>query len=484
MTYVVLNEMDKIFDNLSIVPFIANDIKLESEEDKEKFNNLIFTKYDGDSLKLTPQCSCGKIKGEFRVDEYCDSCFTPCKPQYSGKIESFVWMLPAPNMRGFILPAVWHMLNVAYKTNGVNVIRWLCDPYYRIPISKMPDKVKTLIDKGHQRGYKYFSDNFLEIIDELSLSSTGKVNKRHKHIYELVHNNIDKIFCKALPVPSKTVLVLEKNNTDKYFDKDMFPAIDAVILATEMGQLPEGTKLATYESKMVNIMDKMATFFQNFTGELLTGKNGIFRKHYFAARMHFTARQVITSNHGVHNADELTIPWTAAVKLFWEHIRSKLMKPPYNMSLLDIHDLTIFAANNYHPIIDKILEEIIVTDSPWKGFPCLFSRPPILTRGSVQFFYITKYTKNPAVNTIKISPLVLAMPNADFDGDCMHLTLIQGKEHHDVFKVLAPAFTILDPDVPRSLSGAIKMPAPIVTTVNNFFLESDIILREYLEKNK
>lgn len=409
----VLINLEEVFDKLSHPPFIANNISLDSEEDKLRFNDLIYTKYDGENLKLTAQCNCGKVKGDFRIDEYCDVCQTVCKPQYSGKIESAVWMVAHPTTIGFITPIVWQMLTTAYRIRGVDVIRWLCDPYMKVPTRKLPEKVVKLISKGHKRGYKYFTDNFFEIIDELSLNKAGKVVKRYQPIYELLHSNKDKIFTKYLPAPAKMALVLERNNSGNYFDKSLFPAIDAVILATEMGALPPDVKYAKIESKMVNIIDRMATFIKNFSTELLTGKEGIFRKHYFAGRLHFSARQVITSNHGVHGADELIIPWTCAVNLFTEHLRSKLLKPPYSMPLMDAYNLVVFATNNYNSLIDKLLNEIIVEDSPWKGFPCLFSRPPILTRGSVQFFYITGYSKNPAVNTIKISPLVLKMPNAD-----------------------------------------------------------------------
>ena len=160
-----------------------------------------------------------------------------------------------------------------------------------------------------------------------------------------------------------------------------------------------------------------------------------------------------------------------------------MLKPPYNYGIYKITDLLRYATNNYDPTIDKLLHEIIVEDTPYRGFPCLFSRPPILTRGSIQFFYITDYIRDPAVNTIRISPLVLVMPNADFDGDAMHITLLLDGAMHDAFKVLAPMFTILDPDNPNSLSGAIKMPAPVIGTVNNWFLEGDLKLLEYLNEN-
>lgn len=65
------------------------------------------------------------------------------------------------------------------------------------------------------------------------------------------------------------------------------------------------------------------------------------------------------------------------------------------------------------------------------------------------------------------------------DGDAMHCTLIQGKAMHDAFRVLAPAFTILDPDNLNSLSDAIKMPAPVISTINNWFIDGDRKLAEY-----
>lgn len=61
----------------------------------------------------------------------------------------------------------------------------------------------------------------------------------------------------------------------------------------------------------------------------------------------------------------------------------------------------------------------------------------------------------------------------------MHVTLIQGKAMHDAFRVLAPAFTILDPDNLNSLSDAIKMPAPVISTINNWFIDGDRKLTEY-----
>lgn len=479
MAHLELHDLDKKFNELSIVPFIGNDFNLDSEEDKDKFNQLVYTHYDGESLKLTPSCECRRIRAEYRLGELCEHCGTVCSSKYSGEPDSLIWIVTPPGVEKFIKPVVWIMLTACYREKGVDVIRWLCDPHYR-PTRRLPESINTLRKKGHQRSYNYFVENFYQIIDDLSVRNNGRVFKKHQATYELIQQNKEALFCKALPVPSKTVLVLEKNRGGRYFDKNLYPAIDAVLIAANMGKLDSNTQLRKIESKVVNIISKLAEFFSNFNAKILTGKYGGFRKHYFAGRMHFSARQVITSQHEPHNADELTLPWTAAVKLFTEHLRSKLLKAPYHYDVNKVSDVLRFAANNYDPVIDKLLNQIIHDDTPYRGFPCLFSRPPILTRGSIQFFYITDIIKDPSVNTIRISPLVLVMPNADFDGDAMHVTLLLDRGMHDAFKVLAPAFTILDPDNPNALSAAIKMPSPVIATTNNWLLEGDIALAEYI----
>lgn len=482
MAHLKLFDLDRKFDELSFVPFIGNNFNLNSEEDKDKFNELVYTHYDGESLKLTPSCECGRVKAEYRIGEVCDHCHTVCSSKYSGEPESLIWIVTPPGVEKFIKPVVWNMISTYYRDRGIDVIRWLCDPHFRAN-KRLPDSITSLMAKGHQRGYNYFIKHFFQIIDDLSIRPNGRILKKHKAIYELIQQNRERLFCKALPVPSKTVLVLEKNRGARYFDKNLYPAIDAVLLASELGDMDSDVPMRKVEIKVVNIISKLAEFFTNFSAKILTGKVGSFRKHYFAGRLHFSARQVITSQHEPHLADELTIPWTAAVKLFTEHLRSKLLKPPYNYGINKITDLLRYATNNYDATIDKLLHEIIVEDTPYRGFPCLFSRPPILSRGSIQFFYITNYIKDPSINTIRISPLVLVMPNADFDGDMMHVTLLLDGAMHDAFKVLAPTFTILDPDNPNSLSGAIKMPAPVIGTVNNWFLEGDLKLMEYVNAN-
>lgn len=477
MSHLAITDLNKTFANLPTPPFIANELNIDSEENKRRVNLLVYTHYDGESLKLTPSCECGHVKGEYRIGELCRVCNTYCTSRYSGETQSLLWVTSPKDIGGFIIPVVWLQLRDIYRTDGVDVIRYITDPYYR-PSKRLPE-VLNRYNQHRPRSYKHFIHNFDDIINELSFKANGKLIAKYETIYRLIKENRDKIIVQALPIPSKTLLVVEKNKSDRYFDKNLMPAGDAVIIATEMGALPPDAPSVKFETKMVKIIDRLATFFENFSTKQLTGKRSIPRKHFFAARVHFSARQVITSNFEPHQADELVLPWTAMIGLFTEHIRSKLLKPPYNMGIYEISDILRKAANTYCPIIEEVLETIIKVDTPYKGVPCTFARPPVMTRGSIQFFYITNFLRNPDINVIKISPLVLVMPNADFDGDAMHVTLLPSGALHDAFKVLAPAFTILDPNTPNALSDAIKMPPPIVATINNWFLETDLKLQEY-----
>lgn len=481
MSYLKLANLDKDFKELAFTPILANDLRVDSDEDRMAFNNLVHTQYMDENLNLTPSCECGALKAEFLIGETCRQCGTVVQPKYSGSPQSLVWIKAPEQVRCFIKPIVWIMLSAAYRDGGVDVIRWMCDKSYRSSRSKPPPSIIALQEAGFPRGYNNFIDNFRGIIETLSRGKKGKLKVKKETIYEFVCNNYDQLFTQVIPAPSKTTLVLEANKGNRYFDKNLLPAVDGILMATELRNAAH-EPVTKVESRVVKIIAALAEFYQNFTKEIMTGKTGAFRKHYFASRLHFSARQVITSLYEPHQADELIIPWRCAIGIFTEHLRSKMLKAPYKMSIYEISNCINSAYSNYDPLIEKLLKEIIVYDTPEKGFPALFGRPPILTRGSVQMFYITGFTTDPDENTIRISPLVLVMPNADFDGDAMHLIPILDGYLGGLYNRLSPKRTMLDINNPHKLSNAIKMPIPIVSSVVNWMHDSDVALEQLLDE--
>ena len=92
------------------------------------------------------------------------------------------------------------------------------------------------------------------------------------------------------------------------------------------------------------------------------------------------------------------------------HITNKLLRK--GLSPSECEKFLMLHTNKYHPDLDAIFKELI-EESPYPGLPIILQRNPSLVRGSAQQFYVTKIKPDPSVNTISLSVLTLAAPNAD-----------------------------------------------------------------------
>lgn len=63
---------------------------------------------------------------------------------------------------------------------------------------------------------------------------------------------------------------------------------------------------------------------------------------------------------------------------------------------------------------------------------------------------------------------------ADFDGDALHVWLILDKRLDQRFMRLAPHRSVLDMDMPRSISPVFKQQAPQTLTVYNWLKGSQV----------
>jgi DNA-directed RNA polymerase subunit beta' len=149
--------------------------------------------------------------------------------------------------------------------------------------------------------------------------------------------------------------------------------------------------------------------FKSLT-DMLSGKEGIFRKNLLGKRVDYSGRSVITV--GPHlNLDECGLPIYIAVKIFTPFIIGKLIERKIVYTPKQAEKLIKDEA----PISLKILEEVI------KDKFILLNRAPTLHRLSIEAFKI----KLMPGKTIRLHPLVCDAFNADFDGDQMavHLPL-------------------------------------------------------------
>ena len=59
-----------------------------------------------------------------------------------------------------------------------------------------------------------------------------------------------------------------------------------------------------------------------------------------------------------------------------------------------------------------------------------------------------------------------------FDGDEMNLTLLESHHLVNSFHKLDPIYNVMSPDKPHELSGALKLPAPVIATAANWINRS------------
>jgi DNA-directed RNA polymerase subunit beta' len=149
--------------------------------------------------------------------------------------------------------------------------------------------------------------------------------------------------------------------------------------------------------------------FKSLT-DMLSWKEGIFRKNLLGKRVDYSGRSVITVWPNL-KLNECGLPLYVAVKIFTPFIIGKLIERKIAHTPKQAEKLI----KDESPLALKILEEVI------EDKYVLLNRAPTLHRLSIQAFKV----KLMPWKTIRIHPLVCPAFNADFDGDQMavHLPL-------------------------------------------------------------
>jgi len=228
----------------------------------------------------------------------------------------------------------------------------------------------------------------------------------------------------------------------------------------------------------------------------LSPKSGWFRRHVFGTRPAFSFRAVISSLHGEHRYNEVHLPWSLSVSLFKQHLLNKLhrrgMPPAKANQYLQDHIETF--SELLSELFDELSEEAteqsrqeairrsgsilhrmvnLPVDLQYdSGIGTIIQRNPSLKRLSAQRFFITKIKKDPAINTISLSVLVLKGPNADFDGDALNGILILDTVIRRGLERLAPHYAVMDTHVPFKVSGDLALPGPTLSTFDRWLSSS------------
>lgn len=414
-----LINFDKVFAQLKTQPIIINDVMESSEEEKDSLKQLIYTRFNSDLLSNLPSCECGSsatgqglgITGEYNMGVMCNNCGTVVKSTIEQTIEPILWMRAPKGVHKLINPIIWTMLNNRFSKSGFKVIQWICDTTYR-PTAKIPLAIDAIQRAGIQRGYNYFIENYDFIMNTLFEMKDFSLLKKGNRDYlrELLNNNRDCIFSSYLPLPNKSLLIIEESDKGTYVDPIVVGAINAIQTIASIDSSMSQHSIKTKENRTIRTIVEFAEFNDNYTRNGLAEKAGIFRKHVFGSRSHFAFRAVISSITDKHLYNEIHIPWGVATSVFRYHVMNKLFKMGYSInsaiSFLNEH------AKKYSKLLDDIFIELIA-NSPDGGIPCTLGRNPSLARGSLQLVKITKIKTDVTIPTVSISILVVRSLNAD-----------------------------------------------------------------------
>lgn len=165
--------------------------------------------------------------------------------------------------------------------------------------------------------------------------------------------------------------------------------------------------------------------------DMLSGKEGIFRKNLLGKRVDYSGRSIITVGPELR-LDECGLPIYIAVKMFTPFIIGKLIEKKIAYTPKQAEKLI----KEESPIALKFLEEVI------KDKYVLLNRAPTLHRLSIEAFKI----KLMPGKTIRIHPLVCPAFNADFDGDQMAVHLpVSDEAQREARELIASDKNILKP---------------------------------------
>lgn len=158
--------------------------------------------------------------------------------------------------------------------------------------------------------------------------------------------------------------------------------------------------------------------------DMLSGKEGIFRRNLLGKRVDYSGRSVITVWPNL-KLDECGIPLYIAMRIFSPFVVGKLIQKKITYTPKQAEKMI----KEGHPLALKYLEEVV------KDKYVLLNRAPTLHRLSIEAFKV----KLMPGKTIRLHPLVCTSFNADFDGDQMAVHLPISYEAQQEAKTLIAA---------------------------------------------
>lgn len=486
-----LLNLDSYFRSTPGDKIIVNDLDYLNVNDVEKINNSLITVYNNtDVISTKPSCDCGNLTGRYLVGKYCSKCGTPCT-EVNDKVYPIIWLRALHPSIKFMSPTFYNILSMLISKD-TNYFRWLGDEKFKLPVNKIPTHIQTIKETilENKRSYLNLIENIPKILEYLKVT-------KYKVTDEFSQTNIDyalylwekeqhNIFTEYLPIVNKKLFVKENTSKGVFVQFVAANAMDIVMNWLKVSSNPEeaytldsdgnqilmANVIKKWESATMATVDGLSKMYVKYIEDYVAQKPGIFRKHVYGARSHFTFRNVITSVPGKHRHDEIFVPWCIGTSVFRPHLLNKLVNK-HGFSNKYANKILYRAAKKYDPLIDQLLTELI-EESPKKGLPVIIQRNPSLKRGSALKMLIKGFHKDPGNNCINISYLAIKLANGDYDGDEMNTTAMLDNTLDIESDEFQPYKTTFDMDKTYSVSRFVSMQTPANIILGNYLDDKSV----------
>ena len=369
---------DEEFAGLDIEAVVVNDFNTSIPEEKEALDRHLYTHYQGtDTIEESASCDCGSTTRVYNIGVRCTLCGTKVQSTTDRPVESMLWIRAPQGVLGLFSPEAWMVLEPAMRTKEFSFLEYLTNTDYRFDLEKIASKdtvrkinklLANKIPRGWNNWVRHF-DTTVEFLFNASIIDSTKVNK--KELWAYIQENKHTFFPKHLPIPSRICFVVESTTSGVYIDNPLGSAMDAVLTIASIKSTPVKPTAAMVQNRVAKTIRELTRFYSEYTRTRLAKKPGMFRRHVFGSRLHFSGRAVITSISDPHLGHELHIPWGMATQLFKYHLINKLLKRGYdaNEALAFVYSCVL----QYHPVMDELFKELI-SEAEGMGPACVFQR--------------------------------------------------------------------------------------------------------------
>lgn len=464
----LIRDLDAYYRSIT-TKIVVNDLKYFSAEDIGEVNRNILTVYEGSEIKELPSCTCGKYQANYLDGITCPICGTVCTKPYDE--QPVLWLRAFKNDEDteikFINPVFWLQLRALLdKDKKYDYLRYLADRKYRAKLKSDDVYIKTLVDIIGGRGYLNLVNNLDKVIGYLKEQPKFKVGEKLEKLDALLNiwENTN-VLSTYLPILNKRLFVLEKAPKGQFTNFTLSENITVVKNWMLIGSTAT-TKARDLENATAAAISSLASMYYEYLAKYTVVKRGLFRKHLYSARSHFTARTVITAIAGPHQHNSLELPWSIGVTLLRPHLMNRLVKRGYNYN--EVTAKLNRAVKRYDNEINEIFLELI-SESRYRGLPVILQRNPSLQQSSALLLFIDKIKTDVGDYTFGISGLITKGPHADFDGDEMNLTLLLDNMMAELAETFSPYYNIVDMSgKPKEICGNLTLLSPTSATISRW----------------